>query len=254
MITILTYHEIVASSFQGELQHFQLSEKLLREHVETLLGLGLVAPDPGRLRDPDRLGSASFFLTFDDGHQHHADFTAPFLASRGIRGIFFVPTQRIGRPGYLRREDVQTMSQAGHHFGLHGHQHRRLDALPATELSIDFARSCEILGELTGVVPSIFAPVGGYGSDLVTQVAQKHGVCTIRTMRWGLNHQPNPWSLETIPMNHDFGSPNLRAVLESGRFGRGYRTKEMIKGLLPEAWYNRFRQSAPRIAKNLRLP
>jgi len=252
LITILTYHDVFASSPKTSNSHYAVTLDLLRDHIRVLQEHGFLAVDPDRLQNPSRIGSASFFLTFDDGQANHANLTAPLLESLGIRGIFFVPTQRIDRDSYLKSEDIRRMAGAGHLFGLHGHQHRRLDALTPAVLQEDFSRSVEILTSLVGSPPRIFAPVGGYGSAPVTATAQAFGVQVIRTMRWGLNHTPDPWALETIPVSRDFDSSQLLRILQAGHFGRGYRTKELIKRTLPEFLYNQVRQTATRIGKSLR--
>ena len=254
MITILTYHNIRPSNFSSNGDHYTVSADLLQAHLEALTNSGMVGPEPAKLRQPSRLGSASFFLTFDDGDALHATLTAPLLESRGLRGIFFVPTQRFDRTGYLSAKDAQKMVAAGHLFGLHGHLHRRLDLLPPSELVGDFSRSCEIFLRVIGAPPWFFAPVGGYGSSRVDRAATDHGVEVIRTMRWGLNHAPDPHALETIPISRDFNPEQLGQILRTGRFGRGYHTKEFFKKLLPETWYNRMRQSLPRMVKGLGLP
>lgn len=254
MITILTYHDVAASLSETANSHYAVTLDLLREHIRVLQEHGFLAVDPNQLQNPSRIGSASFFMTFDDGQANHANLTAPLLESLGIRGIFFVPTRRIDRGSYLRSEDIRRMAGAGHVFGLHGHEHRRLDLLSKEDLRQDFARSLEVLTGLIGRRPWIFAPVGGYTSPQVTAEARKAGVRTIRTMRWGLNRSPNPFALETIPVSRDFGSAQLFDILLSGNFGRGYRSKELIKSLLPENWYNQMRLTVSRIGKGLRLP
>lgn len=254
MITILTYHDVRPQGPLPKDDHYTISADLLQSHLETFRKSGMVAPQPESLQHPSRLGSASFFLAFDDGDALHATLTAPLLESRGLRGIFFVPTQRLDRTGFLTTENVQAMSRAGHVFGLHGHFHRRLDLLPEAELVEDFSLSREILQRATGSPPWVFAPVGGYGSHRVDQAACHCGIRVIRTMRWGLNHKPNPLSLETIPVNRDFGARQLERVLFKGSFGRGYLAKEFFKRILPEFWYNRIRQSLPRMTKGFSLP
>lgn len=249
MITILTYHDVVDSLSKAENSHYAISLNVLRDHIRVLREHAFLPVNPARLQNPTQIGSASFFLTFDDGQANHANLTAPLLESEGICGVFFVPTRRIDREAYLKSADIRRMAKAGHVFGLHGHEHRRLDRLGMEELRQDFTRSIEILAGLTGKPPWIFAPVGGYGSTQVTDTARATGIRAIRTMRWGLNHEPDPLALETIPASRDFEPSQLLNILRSGRFGRGYRTKEFIKGTLPEFLYNQVRQTVNRIGK-----
>lgn len=246
MITILTYHHVLS---QANPEHYSVTLQRLEEHLDVLESCGMVPVDPGRLREPKQIGSASFFLTFDDGHEHHADLTFPLLEKRGLRGIFFVPSQRFDRPGFLRSTDAQRMAKAGHLFGLHGHLHRRLDKLNPQELAEDFSASLQTFQRVLGQSPWIFAPVGGYDSPAVRAAACSHGVRALRTMRWGLNHHPNPMFLETIPVHRDLLPKTLKEILEVGRFGGGYRIKEILKQALPENLYNALRE---RLSRNSR--
>lgn len=246
MITILTYHDILPQSGS---QHYSVSLHRLEEHLDVLLRSGMVPVDPALLQEPDRIGSASFFLTFDDGHELHAKLTAPLLARHGIRGIFFVPSQRLDRPGFLQSNDVQTMSEAGHQFGLHGHQHRRLDKLSPEELAKDFSASLQTFARILGQAPWMFAPVGGYESSALRTTAQACGIRVLRTMRWGLNHQPDPMALETIPIHRDFLPQSLNSILEAGRFGTGYRIKEIFKRALPDNLYQIVRERVSRVSQ-----
>ena len=246
MITILTFHDILPGP---QPQHYAVSIRRLEEHLDVLFRSGMVPVDPNLLQTPERIGSASFFLTFDDGHELHAKLTAPLLAEHGIRGIFFVPTQRLNRPGFLKTADIQTMSEAGHLFGLHGHLHRRLDKLPPKELENDFSASIRTFQSIIGQTPWIFAPVGGYDSPKLRTAAFSHGIRCLRTMRWGLNHHPDPMDLETIPIHRDFLPPSLNTILEGGRFGAGYRIKEILKRALPDTLYQDLREMLSRVSQ-----
>ena len=254
MITILTYHDVFSVAPAREARHYDITAELLRQHLEVLATAAMVSLAPEKLQVPARLGSSSYFLSFDDGAAQHAGVTAPLLEAAGVRGIFFVPTQRLNRAGYLTTEDVKRMHDAGHVFGLHGHQHRRLDHLSESALEEEFSSSRKILREITGQNPWIFAPVGGYHSPRLTEVAKRHGVLAIRTMRWGLNRRPDPYDLETVPLSRDFDGITLLKILKSGHFGSGYGTKEFFKNLLPETLYQRIRQTVPRIERTLSLP
>ena len=78
------------------------------------------------------------------------------------------------------------MSEAGQVFGLHGHEHVRLDRATDEQMRLQFQHSHEILTRLTGRKPLFFAPVGGFMSENLREVALGSGVAAIRTMRWEL--------------------------------------------------------------------
>ena len=69
------------------------------------------------------------------------------------------------------------------------------------EMREQIKRSREIIGNLIGEPPWLFAPPGGFINEHVREVALGFGVEVLRTMRWGYNQSPDRTGLETIPVN-----------------------------------------------------
>jgi len=112
-------------------------------------------------------------LTFDDGGAS-AVRIAQELELRGVRGMFFVVTGRIGTPGFLDADGVRELAARGHEVGSHSHTHPPyMGRLGAAELAEEWTRSRELLAELLGSPPmSAAAPGGSVSDELIKQVAQ----------------------------------------------------------------------------------
>ena len=106
---------------------------------------------------------ASVVLTFDDGTVDHAR-AAELMAEQGIRGVFFVSTERLDTPGYLSRSEVVALHEAGHVIGAHAHRHRPLATLADTEVDEEVQRSTELLADIVGAPVDVFAPPGGWNT------------------------------------------------------------------------------------------
>jgi peptidoglycan/xylan/chitin deacetylase (PgdA/CDA1 family) len=56
-------------------------------------------------------------FTFDDGGVSFLDLIAPALERHGWRGLFFIATNWIGSPGFLKASQIAELRQRGHHIG-----------------------------------------------------------------------------------------------------------------------------------------
>ena len=100
-------------------------------------------------------------LTFDDGNDTDARIAVPLLAAAGLTASFFIPSDRIGTPGYVTEDDIRAMHAAGMEIGSHGCAHLNwLDACDA-EIAGDVAQSVERLARLINApVRSVAIPYG----------------------------------------------------------------------------------------------
>lgn len=183
----LMYHDVVdgdveASGFRGPgPARYKLTTEAFLEHlgaleratgrapasIEELIGAG--AP-PG-----------TWLLTFDDGGSS-AVHTAELLARRGWRGHFFVVTDQLGRPGFMRDEDVRAVSAMGHVVGSHSSSHPlRMSACPPSRLREEWRHSVEILSELIGARVTAGSVPGGHYSAEVGHAAAAAGLRALFT-------------------------------------------------------------------------
>ena len=248
MILFLTYHKVVRNS-EGEKEFYTTSADQFERELDLLAASSLQPITPEALvegRGSRVEGSTrhSYILSFDDGTEDHREVVLPLLQHRKVRAIFFVPTAKLNRPGYLNDDAVRELSQAGHAIGLHGHEHRRLDDLTEEEIRVQFELSQNIIGELTGARPVWFAPPGGYSDSPVRALAQEAGVRASRTMRWGYNRTPNLAALECIPVNRYTTEKEFGRILKFQRSNSLYSAKELVKKVVPARLYECLRDLA----------
>jgi peptidoglycan/xylan/chitin deacetylase (PgdA/CDA1 family) len=280
MILFLTYHKVLRGPESeaefytlqaGKLQRLLelLAEKGLRQlPLRELLHNGGVRPSPGAAgsdsvetpdsREPVPLSGVAapgdgrtppavpFLLSFDDGTVDHYEVVFPLLAQADQKAIFFVPTAKLNRPGYLTNDMVREMAKAGHTIGLHGHEHRRLDEFGEEDIRVQMEISRAILANLTGAPPVVFAPPGGFMDRRVQAVALETGVRVIRTMRWGYNRRLDLTALECIPLNRSSAEAEFRRVLEFRSQALAYTAKQIARKLVPAGLYGPLRESVSR--------
>ncbi|HOF42060.1 MAG TPA: polysaccharide deacetylase family protein [Candidatus Paceibacterota bacterium] len=242
MILILTYHKVLPG-LDHESGFYSIQAEQLERQLELLAQSGLHALSPEELVENGPAASRAYFLSFDDGTTDHYKIVLPMLARYGCRGVFFVPTAWLDRPGFLSSKQVIELSQAGQTIGLHSHEHRRLDQLGEKEIRMQMDASRQIIGDLTGKPPLFFAPVGGYMNRTVRRMALESGIRVIRTLEWGYNHEFDGAALQSIPVNRHCTERKFRQLLEFRRRSTMlYAAKEITKKMIPGRAYKSLRR------------
>lgn len=177
----LMYHDVVprgrpeASGFPGpDAGRYKLTVEEFRGHLAALAGSSVSLVD----HVPD--STVPLLLTFDDGGASAYHPVADLLEERGWRGHFFIPTDFVGRPGFLTREQVRELRRRGHLIGSHSCSHPMvMRACTAAELRREWRDSVTALAELLGEPVRVASVPGGYYSAAVAEAAAEAGIRTL---------------------------------------------------------------------------
>jgi peptidoglycan/xylan/chitin deacetylase (PgdA/CDA1 family) len=180
------YHDVVGpddverSGFPGAgAAHYKLDPERFREHLDVLVGAGAKIVTLPELAgwSRERARSAPILLTFDDGGASAHDAAAPALEQRGLNGHFFIATDWLGKPGFLRPEQVLELARRGHVIGSHSASHpARIHQLPEPRIADEWRRSVAVLSEIVGAPIEVASVPGGYYSDAVARAAAEAGI------------------------------------------------------------------------------
>lgn len=175
-VLALIYHDVVAgdpaaSGFQGAgPNQYKVRVDRFEKHLDAIDACGL---EPSLVGEP--ASEPRLLLTFDDGGLSAATETAPILERRGWRGHFFVTTDRIGTAGFLDRDQVRALNEAGHLVGSHGCTHRALTPLSDDDLLREWSESKAVLEDLLGASVTIASVPTGRYSARVGRLAARAG-------------------------------------------------------------------------------
>ena len=163
-------HAIDARSFTGQL--------------DAIVGGGL---HPISLAAMDQPGAPQhpMVITFDDGHSSDYLIAAPELTCRGLTAVFFITASFLGRPGYVRREQVRELRAGSFEIGSHGLTHKRLTEVGPAELWREVLDSKYRLEDIIGEEVSSFALPSGSYNDGVLQALWAAGYRRIMTSDFG---------------------------------------------------------------------
>ena len=240
MLLVLVYHRV---SDDGE-GFYTLSRGQFAAQLRLLGQSGISVVPP---RDLPRGSVSGVLLSFDDGTAEHSQLVAPLLADHGMRGLFLVPTARIGKPGYVSARELERMHQAGHVIGSHGHSHDRLDRMSCPRLDEELARSRREIEIITGCPPEYVAPAGGFVTPRVASACGAAGYSVVRSLAWGYNRRLDMRSVQAVPVLSLMGDSTFAALLRGEHeavLRSLFAAKNAIRWLTPA--YARARNSLAR--------
>jgi peptidoglycan/xylan/chitin deacetylase (PgdA/CDA1 family) len=183
MILSLLYHDVVepgdfsSSGFPGgDADLYKLLRSDFESHLHQIASMSKgprVQVLDGAAAPPS---SSALLFTFDDGGAS-ALMTADLLEQHGWRGHFFIPTDFIGRPAFLTRDEVRELRRRGHVIGSHSCSHpHRLSHLPQAELDREWSDSVSVLSEILSEKARVASVPGGFYSRRVAEAAARAGI------------------------------------------------------------------------------
>lgn len=180
-LTSIMYHDIVddgdygTSGFAGShADIYKLDIAMFERHLELLgaLGAGSCLIDQCADLNENRVA-----ITFDDGGESAYTHAADLLEKHDLRGHFFVATDFIDTPTFLKKEQIRELAKRGHVIGSHSASHpTRMASCTFDEMRREWRESVNILSDITRE-PVITASVpGGYFSRAVAEAAAESGI------------------------------------------------------------------------------
>lgn len=114
-------------------------------------------------------------ITFDDGLKNNFLNAYPVLKKYNFPATIFIPTDFIGKKGFLDLEHIKTMQENNIFIGSHTVSHRWLPALDEEGLRSELYGSKKILEGITGrEIKTLAYPLGAY-DEKVKKIAMEAG-------------------------------------------------------------------------------
>ena len=129
--------------------------------------------DPGDPFSPS--SGRGCLLTFDDATADHFA-VAEILGRAGVRGVFYVPTGKLGGDGHLTAAQIIDVAAMGHTIGSHCVSHRTADRMSRPALAAELAESKAYLEDLLGHEVGALALPGGVVTKPAPVLAATPGI------------------------------------------------------------------------------
>ena len=145
-------------------------------------------------------------LTFDDTHAAQAK-AGQELATRGMRGTFYVNSTRIGHTGFMTLDEIRALASHGHEIGGHTMHHVHLPALERDEAS---RQVCDDRAKLLALGFDVrsFAYPGGRTDPRTSLIVAECGYGSARLVAGGIETVPaaDPFALRIAATNQGTGT------------------------------------------------
>ena len=138
-------------------------------------------------------------LTFDDGYEDNYRVVLPMLEERGMKAVFYVVTNDIGKPNYMTWENLFDLERRGMEIGSHTANHLPLTTL-SREKQREELRLSKLMLEWKGMktIYSFSYPNGDYDAGVVAMLAEEEYLTAV-TGEAGLNTlETNPYLLRRV--------------------------------------------------------
>ena len=215
---ILEYH-MVTENPHPDAKPYVVPPEDFAEQLDYLAeeGYTTITPqDYARARKgKQQLPEEPIILSFDDGYEDNWRVVLPMLEERGMKAVFYMVTNSIGKPGYLTWDNLFDMERRGMEIGSHTANHLPLTTL-SPEKQREELRLSKLMLEWKGMktIYSFSYPNGSYNAGVVAMLAEEEYLTAV-TGEAGLNTlETNPYLLRrvNIPPPH-FGLTEFRLRL-----------------------------------------
>jgi peptidoglycan/xylan/chitin deacetylase (PgdA/CDA1 family) len=108
-------------------------------------------------------------LSFDDGYASDVHIAWPALTERGLTARFFPLAGQLGRPGYVRADEVRELTAAGMTVGSHGMHHRSWRRLDSRARQEELVEARHLLSDAADApIDTAACPFGAYDRGALT--------------------------------------------------------------------------------------
>jgi len=179
VVPVLMYHAFQEKDTKSTPN---VTPEIFRKQVKFFVdnGYNIVGPDKviAYMTKKEKMPAKTVAITIDDGDYSFYEKGYPVLKEYNVPAVLFMPTDRIGLPGYVGWKELREMSDSGLiTIGSHTMSHPWLPAISVDEKKVyeELALSKDVLEKGTGKkVEYLCYPNGGF-NDLIRESAKKYG-------------------------------------------------------------------------------
>lgn len=186
VVPVLCYHQVrdyTAEDSEYTRTFLVIEPSRFTEHLDAISNAGYKPISAEQyyqhLTAGAQLPEKPVLLTFDDGKDNQYSNAYRMLSERGWPGMLYIMTVVIGQDGWVTKQQVKEMADAGFGIGSHTWDHHRVDEYSEEDLTQQLVGSRETLETITGKQIEDFAyPYGAWnekGAALVEKAGYRVG-------------------------------------------------------------------------------
>ena len=176
-VPILCYHNIrdFSASASGNVKVYTVKPPAFAEQMKTLADAGYQTILPEQLYNylvfDGPLPAKPIMITFDDTREEQFSIGAAEMKKYGFKGVFFIMTVSINRPGYMSKEQIKSLSDDGHVIGAHTWDHHMVTKYTGDDWNTQLVKPKAKLEEIIGKPVTDFAyPFGLWNTAAIPEI------------------------------------------------------------------------------------
>jgi len=176
-VPILCYHQVrdYKPSDSKTSRDYIVPASMFSEQMQALADSGYHAILPNELYDylttGKELPSKPVMITFDDTRLDQYTAALPELNKHGFKGVFFIMTVSLNKPGYMSKEQVKQLADDGHIIGSHTYDHKNVKTYTSDDWVEQVQRPSQQLQTITGKPVEYFAfPFGLWNKEAIARL------------------------------------------------------------------------------------
>ncbi len=173
-VPVLCYHNI-----RNRNETYSVSPSVFAAQMKILSDSGYKTILPDELYEylvhGASLPQKPVMITFDDTDKDQFSIGATEMNKYGFKGVFFIMTISINRPGYMSEEELNQLSDSGHAIEAHTWDHHRVTKYQAADWDTQLVKPKKRVEAITGKPVKYFAyPFGLWNKEAIPEI-QKRG-------------------------------------------------------------------------------
>ena len=179
-VPILCYHQIRdwRPTDSKRAKDYIVPRSKFDEQIKWLADNGYHTIQPDQLYDyllyGRELPSKPIMISFDDSRIEQFTVARSEMSKYGFKGVYFIMTVSLGRPGYMTKQDVKQLAEEGNTIGSHTWNHSNVKNYSGDDWRIQVDKPSEELEKITGRPVKYFAyPFGLWNRQAVEQLERR---------------------------------------------------------------------------------
>ena len=181
-VPILCYHRIreFRPTDTKSMKDYIVTPENFRSQMKMLADSGYHAIHPDQLYDyllyGKSLPSKPVLLSFDDSEEEHYTIALQEMKKYGFKGVFFIMTVTMNRPGYMTKEQIKGLSDEGNEIASHTWNHQNVKKYVDADWAVQVDKPNKQLEAITGKPVKYFAfPFGLWNEQAIPEL-KKRGI------------------------------------------------------------------------------
>jgi peptidoglycan/xylan/chitin deacetylase (PgdA/CDA1 family) len=220
-VPILCYHQIRdwKTSDSKTARTYIVPDAVFRDQMKSLADSGYHTILPDQLYDylvyGKELPPRPVMITFDDTRLDQHTAALPELNKYGFKGVFFIMTVSLGKPGYMSKEQVKQLADEGHIIGSHTYDHQNVKKYTSKEWEEQIAKPSRQLQDITGKKIEYFAyPFGLWNKEAIPHL-KEHGFRSVFQLSTDRDENDPLFTIRRIIVTGDRNGAGMQKLMKN---------------------------------------